>query len=405
MKAPLEGIRIIDWTIFQQGPLAAMMLADLGAEVIHVEHRVAGDPGRGVKKMIGQVFGVDAERPYYFETNNRGKKSITLDVKKPEGREIIFRLVEKSDVFIQNFRLDVASRLGLDYSALAKYNPKLVYAVGTGYGPKGPHAARGSLDILAEARAGMMFLAGERGGPPQYVVGGLADQMGAIMLAYGVLGALIARERQGVGQKVDASQLGSLMWLQGLAISGSLAMDGAQPRWSSVEVGNPLWNYYECKDRKWICLGMAQSDRFWNDFCRAVGLSHLISDSRFSDAEKREKNSRELLSTLQSLFRTKNREEWIAALDQPCGGLVSPVNDFESLRDDPQVLANKYIVDFQHPSYGRIKMLGLPVKFSVTPGKIDRPAPEFGQHTEEVLIDICGYSWEQVESLRKGEII
>lgn len=405
MGSPLEGIRVIDWTIFQQGPLASMMFADLGAEVIHVEHRITGDAGRGVMKMLGQTFGIDTSRNYYFEANNRGKKSITLDPQKERAREVIYRLVKKSDVFMQNFRKGVAERRGLDYPTLAAHNPKLIYATAGGYGPRGPESGRASLDILAEARAGTMFLAGEPDAPPEYVVGGIADQMGAIMLAYGVLAALVARDRQGVGQEVDASHLGSMIWLQGLAVSAKLTLGGEQPRWCRRTAKNPIWNYYQCADGRWICLGMAQSDRFWADFCKAAGITHLKANPRYANADSREKNCEELVSILDRLFSTKPRDEWLAILDEASGGLVAPVNTISDLENDPQVIANEYIVEFDHPSYGKLKVPGIPVKFGATPGSIVGPAPEFGQHTEEVLMEVCGYNWNEIEELKSQEVV
>ncbi len=200
MPMPLEGIRVIDWTIWQQGPVASVMLGDLGAEVIKIEERVGGDPGRGLLRMSGVDL---ADRPnFYFEANNRNKKSVAIDVKKQAGREIVCRLVAQADVFIQNFRQGVAARLGLGAAALRQHNPRLIYASASGYGPEGPESTAPSFDYMAQARSGIMLAAGEPDMPPLAVAGGIADQMGAIMLAYGVLCALIARDRFGVAQDV-----------------------------------------------------------------------------------------------------------------------------------------------------------------------------------------------------------
>src|SRR5215470_14093503 len=204
MALPLEGIRVLDWTIWQQGPVATMMLGDLGAEVIKIEERIGGDPGRGVMSIAGVGTSSD-KRNYYFEANNRHKKSIALDLKKPEGKAIIYKLIEKSDVFAQNFRKGVAGKLGLDYQTLSRYNPKLIYASATGYGPQGPDSGEPSFDYMGLARSGIMTAVGEPDMEPMNITGGIADQMGAMMLAYGVLAALVARERFGVGQEVDAS--------------------------------------------------------------------------------------------------------------------------------------------------------------------------------------------------------
>ena len=207
MDAPLKGIRVIDWTIWQQGPVASTMLADLGAEVIKIEERERGDPGRGIFAVAGQATDKGG-RNFYFEANNRHKQSIALDLKRPEAREIVYRLAARSDVFLQNFRKGVAARLGLDYDSLRAHNPKIIYANATGYGPEGPDSGEPSFDYLGQARSGIMNAIGAPGSEPSYVFGGIADQMGAILLAYGVMAALLARERQGAGQIVDAAALG-----------------------------------------------------------------------------------------------------------------------------------------------------------------------------------------------------
>ena len=199
MAGPLEGIRILDWTQWQQGPVATAMLADLGAEVIHIELPVAGDGGRGLK-LVGKPEQLQG-RTAYFECNNRGKRSITLDLAKEKGQKVLYRLVKNSDVFVHNFRQGMPERLGLDYETLCQYNPKLIYAAASGFGPKGPDAKEPAFDYIGLARSGIMTMMGEADMPPLLIQLGIADQMGAIMTAYGVLAAIIARERLGVGQQ------------------------------------------------------------------------------------------------------------------------------------------------------------------------------------------------------------
>jgi crotonobetainyl-CoA:carnitine CoA-transferase CaiB-like acyl-CoA transferase len=400
---PLEGIRIVDWTIWQQGPVATTMLADLGADVIKIEERVGGDPGRGIVAMSGVDLG---ERPnFYFEANNRNKKSLTLDLKQPDAIEIVHKLIAGSDVFVQNFRKGVAGRLGLDYESLRAHNEKLIYASATGYGPEGPDSAEPSFDQLGLARSGIMLAAGEPDMPPLAIAGGVADQMGAIMLAYGVLAALMARERLGVGQEVDASHLGSMMALQGLAVSSKLMMGFALPRTWRSQAGNPLWNHYRCQDDQWLSLGMLQPDRYWADFCNAIGRPELATDERFADLRSRAKNGAAAVAALDEAFGSKPRDEWLKILkDAPGDFIVTLVNSVNDLPDDPQVQANDYVVDFDHPQHGTIQMIGMPVRLSETPGGVRTPAPEFGQHTEEVLLDL-GYDWEQIADLRKREVI
>jgi CoA:oxalate CoA-transferase len=302
MDAPLKGIRVIDWTIWQQGPVATTMLADMGAEVIKIEERDKGDPGRSIFAIGGSAATAKSGHNFYFEANNRHKQSLTLNLSKPEAREIVYRLAAKSDVFVQNFRKGVADRLGLGYKDLAAHNPKLVYASSSGYGPTGPDSGEPSFDYLAQSRSGIMNIASVATEDPIYLNGGLADQMGAIMLAYGVMTALVARERYGIGQEVNASHLGSMIALQGLNVSSTTILGHEFPRSTRDDAYNPLWNHYKCADGKWLSLGMLQTDRYWKDFCVALGVPELIDDPRFNGIKVRGKNHRELVAILDNVF-------------------------------------------------------------------------------------------------------
>jgi crotonobetainyl-CoA:carnitine CoA-transferase CaiB-like acyl-CoA transferase len=403
MPMPLEGLRVIDWTIWQQGPVCSMMLGDLGADVIKVEERVGGDPGRGMAKMSGIDM---SDKPnFYFEANNRNKRGITVDLKKPEGREIVYRLVETADVFVQNFRKGVAERLGLGSAELRRRNPRLIYATASGYGPEGPESGDPSFDQLGLARSGIMLAAGEPDMPPLAIAGGIADQMGAIMLAYGILAALLARERFGVGQEVGGSHLGSMMALQGLSVSARLMWGFAIPRMPRKFQANPLWNHYQCQDGRWICLGMLQPDRYWADFCRAIGRPELASDERFADLRVRAANAGAAIEILDQVFAGKPLAEWLRILRAGGDFIFCQVNAVDDLPDDPQVRANDYVADFPHPRFGATQVIGLPVHLSETPGRIRLPAPEFGEHTEQILTEVLGYTWEQVAALKEREVI
>ena len=402
---PLEGIRVLDWTIWQQGPVATALLGDLGAEVIKIEDRVGGDPGRGVRRARGISTLLPGGKNFYFEYTNHNKKSITVDLKKEKGREIIYRLVKNSDVFVQNFRKGVASRMSMDYESLSQYNPKLIYATASGYGQMGPDSSRTAMDLQGQARSGIMNTIGEPDMPPLSMVGGIADQMGAIMLAYGVLVALLARERLGIGQELDASHLGSMVTLQGLNVAASLLLGRELPRESRVKADNPLWNRYQCKDGRWICLAHMQSDRYWAGLCEALGREELKKDPRFENMDKRAENCQELISIFDKVFATKAYEEWDRILQEKGDFIYTKVQHVSDLSSDPQVLENEYIVDFNHPALGEIKMVGSPIRFSKTPGTIRYPAPEFGEHTEEVLSEIGGYTWEEIGQLREEEVI
>ena len=404
MAMPLDGIRVLDWTIWQQGPICSLMLGDLGAEVIKIEQRGSGDPGR----YLAAVGGSTAEgRPnWYFETNNRNKKSITLDLKRPEAVEVVLDLARESDVFVQNFRYGVADRLGIGYDVLKEINPKLIYASATGYGPEGPERAEPSFDHLGLARSGIMNAAGEPDMPPLGIAGGIADQMGGVMMAYGVLAALMARERHGIGQAVDASHLGSMMWLQGLSL-GMLCMSGvAFPRSFRKRSFNPLWNHYECGDGQWLALAMLQPDRYWADFVEAIGRPELATDERFADLSARAKHASECVAIIDEAFASAPRDEWIRRLREAPGDFIfSVLNSVADLPEDPQVKANDYIALVDHPQHGPTAMLGIPVRLRETPGSIRSVAPELGQHTEEVLMDVAGYDWDRISALREKEIL
>ena len=403
MPMPLEGIRVVDWTIWQQGPVCTAMLGDLGADVIKVESRDGGDPGRS----LGAIGGSDlSDRPnFYFEANNRNKRGLTLDLKQPEAREIVHKLVAGADVFVQNFRKGVAERLGLGYDDLRRHNEKLIYANATGYGPEGPDSGDPSFDQLGLARSGIMLAAGEPDMPPQAIAGGVADQMGAVMMAYGVLAALLARERHGMGQVVDASHLGSMSFLQGLSLSCKLMAGFAFPRSFRNRAANALWNHYRCADDRWLALGMLQSDRYWADLCKAIGRPELGTDPRFADLRVRAANAAECVGALDEAFATRPRDEWLRILRDGGDFIFTVVNSVDELPDDPQMRINGYIVDFDHPSFGPTPMVGIPVRLSETPGAIRAPAPEHGQHTELILVEELGYDWDDVARLREEGVI
>jgi crotonobetainyl-CoA:carnitine CoA-transferase CaiB-like acyl-CoA transferase len=400
---PLEGLRVLDWTIWQQGPVCSAMLADLGAEVIKLESRDGGDPGRGLVSIGGAGL---AKRPnFYFEANNRNKKSLTLDLKQPEAREIVYELAAVSDVFVQNFRKGVAARLGLDYATLRRRNSRLIYANATGYGPEGPDSGDPSFDQLGLARSGLMLAAGEPGMPPLPIAGGIADQMGAVVMAYGVLAALVARERFGVGQEVDASHLGSMSFLQGLSLSCKLMAGFAFPRTFRSRAPNALWNHYRCADDKWLALGMLQADRYWKDLCRALARPELADDARFADFRKRTENAQACVAILDEVFASKPRAEWMAILRDGGDFIFTVVNSVDDLPEDPQMRVNGYIVDLDHPEFGKTAMVGIPVRLSETPGSVRTPAPELGQHTELILTETLGYDWDRVAALREKGVI
>jgi crotonobetainyl-CoA:carnitine CoA-transferase CaiB-like acyl-CoA transferase len=402
-KGPLVGITVLDWTQWQLGPVATAMLADMGADVIHIEHHITGDPGRG---LTTQDFSdLPNGKHSYFEVNNRGKRSITLNLAKKEGREIVYRLIKKADIFVHNFRPGIPEKLQMDYETLRKHNPRLIYAAASGFGAEGPDAGEGALDLVGVARSGISTLLGNEDDPgiPHY--GGLADQAAAIITAYGVMAALVARERLGIGQKVDTSLLMSVMTWEGLMLGKGFYLHKPTVQQERKSARNALWNYYKCNDGKWIVLAMLQSQRYWPDVCKALNAEYLIDDPEFENAATREKNAQKLIAILDRIFITKNSLEWIKVFRSSYDIIAAPVQGFSDLPSDPQVVANNYILDYNHESLGKVKVLGLPVAFSETPGEVVAEAPEFGQHTEEVMMEMGGYTWKEITDLRQKEVI
>ena len=400
----LEGVRVIDMTIWQHGPVGTAMLADMGAEVIKVEERQSGDPGR----QMGHMWAHHIEFPLdpYFENNNRNKKSLAIDLKKERGREVLYRLVKESDVFASNFREAALTRLHLDYPTLKKLNPKIIYAHAYSYGPKGLDKDKPSADLAAQARGGIM----SQWGPnvPYPVWGGLADQVGAMIFAYGMMVALFAREKTGVGQEVDTSLLGSQIHLGSLPFQEHLFTGHIPEEWDQTRPLSPLWNVYKTKDGRWLGLSFLGLKDNWHNLCRVLELEELEHDPKFDPYQQNRYNwsgvKNPLVPILDRAFAKRTLAEWTTILNQlelPW----APVQNYAEVAADPQVVENEYIVDVNHPNVGPIKMIGIPVHLSETPGKVRNPAPELGQHTEEVLLDICGYTWDEISSLREEQVI
>ncbi len=401
MPMALEGIRILDWTMAQQGPVATMMLADMGAEVIKIEPPVRGDRGRGMKKIRGEeaeARGVNA----YFEAHNRNKKSVTVDLTNGKGKEIIYRLAAKSDVFVHNFRVGSAERMGIGFEDLKKINPRIIYAHASGFGPEGPDRERGAIDPIAQARSGLISVMGEPDGPPIMVPAGMADQVGAMILAYGIMVALMARERLGIAQRVDTSLLGGQMFLQGLLLL-KYTLCGQEPgRVSRYDIG-PTYNSYRTKDGRWITVGLMQQ-KYWPKLCKALEVEGLEEDPRFSALDARNTNSKELIAVLDKIFATRTTKDWLERLERN-GVTHGLVQNYSEAVSDPQVVENGYMANFNHPIAGPVQIVGIPVRLSETPGQLRQAAPQLGQHTEEVLLEIGGYSWDEIGRFREEGVI
>ena len=405
----LKGIRIVDLTVMQLGPIGTRMLADLGAEVVHIENRETGDMSRGLRYLSGIPAQLAEGRSLVWEVCNANKKSLTVDLKKPDGRQLVLQLASQADAFVHNLRPRAVEALGLSYDDVKAVNPQIVYVAGSGYGSRGPERDFPAYDYLGQARSGFMTSVGPPGAPPTQTNTGIADQIGGIMLSYATLLGLLVRARSGRGQYLEVSHLGSMMWLQMVAIAAAAVLGRELPRLSPDDAASPLWNHYECADGKWIAFAVLQSDRYWPVFCRAIGREDLLDDPRFRDSDSRRANRRELIGTLQQVFRSRTRDEWLQTIRSAPGGDDLPVDRVQTVSDllnDPQVWANDYLVEYDHPFLGRrVIMPGFPIFLSETPAEPRGPAPEFGQHTEEVLQEWLGYGWQRIEELRQKGVI
>ncbi|MBI2865723.1 MAG: CoA transferase [Chloroflexi bacterium] len=394
MVSSLEGIRVLDFTVGQQGPYSTTMLADLGADVIKIEEPNAGDFGRYYRVWNG--------RNAYFLLHNRGKRGLAVDLKHPRGREVIFKLAATADVVVQNFRRGVMARLKLGYDDLRAVNPRLIYASASGFGPRGPWSERPALDLAVQAMAGVMSVTGNPDDPPTPAGIPIADQVGGMVLAFGVMVALFHRERTGVGQELDVSLFGSQLALQAFNLTGSLIRGKNQPRRARLQT-SPFWNSYRCSDGRWIVIAMLQGERHWPALCAAIGRDDLIADPRFDTLANAIKNGVALMAILEDIFATRPAQDWLDDLGK-FDLICAPVNSYMDLADFPQARENDYIVDYDHPTYGPIKMVGFPVQLSKTPGNPYHRAPDFGEHTAEVLASL-GYSAEEIASMKEEQVI
>ena len=375
---PLDGIRVVDLTSYIAGAYAAMQLADMGADVVKVESP-EGDSFR--------------ELPGFFGWN-RGKRSISVDLKTPEGREIVERLAARGDVVMENMRPGVADRLGVGWERLAALNPRLVYCSVTAFGSTGPGVERPGFDPIFQALGGVMTLQGF-GGPPQYLRTAPTDYYTAALATQAIVAALFARERTGRGQRVETSLLRGV-----LALQSGVAVD--YPGKPVLIRDNPTYRLYQTGDGQWFFLAVGNQS-FWVKLCKALGLEHLADDPRFGSWMLRLQNNQDLLPILEARFREKTRAEWLevlAAHDIPAAP-VQPLLDFF---EDPAVRHHDLVHEYDHPEVGRLRMIGQPLVFTETPTRDPGPPPTLGQHTDAVLREL-GYTNAEIAALRARRVL
>jgi crotonobetainyl-CoA:carnitine CoA-transferase CaiB-like acyl-CoA transferase len=396
-RMPLEGYRILDLSVWLAGPGGTALLADMGADVIKIEDPERGDPFRAVAPAPGQKIQSGVE------ILNRNKRGMTLNLKSEEGLQIFYRMLETADVVAENYRPGVAERLGVDYETLVRHNPRIILASFNGMGSNGPDAGLASYDLIGHARSGLMDLLYHRRPQPAIYRHVLVDISSAIMFGFTILAALAGRAIDGSGQRVEMSQLSTCMMLQYGPIHTFL-LNNQLPRLPGrKQPGNPLINAFKGKDGKWLVLSCVQPDRYWSAICEVLGLQHLEKDPRFATMAERDQHAGELVDILDPVFATRSRDEWVSLLkarDVVC----SAVQDYRDLVRDPQVIANEYIQEVEHPTAGRIREMAAPIKFSRTKPRFRNTAPEFGQHTEEILLE-HGFSWEDIGRFRAQRAI
>ena len=387
----LEGIRVVDVGLLVQGPQAGQTLRDLGAEVIKVELPGLGDMARWIPISMEDL------RTPYFEACNRGKKSITVDLRIAEGANIFRKLVDTADVLVANFKPGTLEAWGLSYEALSKSNPGLIYAMGSTFGPEGKGADREGADLAGQAAGGLISTTGSDGEPPTPVGATIADHIGSMNMTVGILAALFSRNVTGKGQRIDVSLLGGQIYAQASEYTAYL-MTGEVPGRSNG--GHPLlpmaYGVLETADGYIALVGVLPDKR--QALYEAAGVPELIEDERFAPIIYTTEIRQELFRLLADGFKAKTTDEWAEILDR-IEVRYAPVNDYEQAASDPLVTTNKYIVELEDLNGETRRVVGSPIKMSDTPTSPSVSAPELGQHTEEILLEL-GYSWEQIGEMR-----
>ncbi len=396
MPGPMEGYRVVELGFWVAGPSAGGILADWGASVVKVEPP-DGDPMRGI---FIKGFGAKLKENPPFELDNRGKRSLCLNLQDEEARKIVLDLIDKADVFVTNLRRKFLERAGFDWASLEKRNPRLVYVNITGYGLEGPDRDRPAFDIGAFwARAGIAAALTPEGSDPPFQRGAFGDHIVGLSGAAGAVAALLAREKSGKGQLVSTSLLRAGIFTLGWDTMVKLRLGASAKPMTRRTTPNPLMSCYEAADGRWFWLLGLQGDRMWPDFVRAIERPELEHDPRFATLGKRRENGEELVALLDDIFATRPRAEWLTAFDRE-GVWWSPLATTDDVVEDPQAEASGAFIECPLPDGTTCKAVATPVDFSATPWSVTSAPPELAQHTEEVLLEL-GYDWEGIAKLRE----
>jgi len=425
MGPALEGIRVIDCSQVAAVPMAARILGDFGADVIHVENPATGDYWRVFKDaMADQGNACPSDFDYNWENYNRNKRSLTLDLYKESGREIMHNMVKQADVFLSNLRDFELERFQVDYGTLNRMNPRIVWGNVNGYGKEGPDKNLPAYDATAYwARAGFPYIMSQPGIPVYGYRPAIGDNVVGMSLAFGVMQALYVREKTGVGQEVSVSLLHTGIFQNGFDVSGALITGRDPADWREqppenlvqqsmmaivqimafygAKANSPLTGMYMTKDGRALIFVILQPDRYWTKFCKAVGREDLAQNPKYDTIEGRAEDVAELRQVFSQIFMTKTYEEWHPLLE---GIPYAPNQSLKEVVNDPQARASGCFVSYDHPLRGRIDQIANPVMMGRTPANVTRPAPEFGQHTEEVLLEF-GYGWEDIARFKEDGAI
>jgi formyl-CoA transferase len=400
MSKALAGVVVLDWTTEFWSSLGGALLGDFGAEVIRVESLSEARQ----RRADGGGRHPSASWDYLSELANRNKRSLAIDLEQEAGREILRELVRRADVFITDRPRPLLEERGWDYAALSALKPDLVYACVSSFGPEGPDRDLPALDELAAARTGMMPILPQPGQPPVFARAG--QMYTTVMLAFGIVTALHHRGESGEGQEVDVSLFGGNMYGASLDVQAYLAMGGERllNPVARLDAGNPMsGTLYPTADGRWVTLTMPDTDRWWPGLAQIVGLDR--NDPRFDSHDKRcEENRLELIQLLEEAFQKQGAEHWRAAFTE-LQLSADVIEDYAFPTDDPQARRNRYVVELDHPSLGRVKTLGFPIYMSESPARLDRTAPCLGQHSADILHEKLGYPEDRIGELQGSGVI
>jgi formyl-CoA transferase len=396
MTLPLAGIRILDLTQAMAGPFCTMILGDMGADVIKVE-----PPGRGEMSRKAMGFFMKGDDTAAFLAINRNKRSVTLNLKAPEGRQIFTDLVRDADVLVENFRPGVTANLGIDYERLAAANPRLIYASISGFGQTGPHALRAGFDLIAQGMSGVMSVTGEPHGDPVKCGIPISDLGAGLFCAFGILNAYIARERTGHGQYIDTSLFEAALALSVWETAELWATGRVPQAFGSAHRLTAPYQALRTQDG-YVTVG-GNNHRLWVRLCETIGRPDLLEDERFATNDDRMANREQLAEELDKTLQTATTVEWVRRFEE-AGFPAGPIYNYQEVFEDPHTIERGMLEQYDHPVEGTVNTLGIPVKLSKTPGSVRLHAPLLGEHTDDVLLE-AGIDDERIAALRDEGVV